>query len=81
MKDTLLHIVSSLVDNRDAVEIEEKTDGEAIIFIVHVDPKDMGQIIGKNGRIIRAIRDCMKIIAAKHNTFVDVELFEYPQTE
>lgn len=76
MKDTLIHIVRSLVDHPDDVSAEEKTDGDALIYILHVNPEDMGQIIGKSGRIIRAVRDLMKIIAAKQDRFVDVELFE-----
>lgn len=76
MKDTLTFFVTSLVDHPEAVSIEERMDGDAVIFILHVHEDDMGRIIGKNGRIIRAIRDLMKVIAAKRNQFVDVELFE-----
>jgi len=76
MKDTLHYLITTLVDSPDSVEIEEKPDGDATIFVVHVHPEDMGRVIGKSGRIIKAVRDLMKIIAAKHNQFVDVELFE-----
>lgn len=76
MKDTLTFFVTSLVDHPESVSIEERMDGDAVIFILHVHEDDMGRIIGKNGRIIRAIRDLMKVIAAKRNQFVDVELFE-----
>lgn len=76
MKDTLMYLIRALVDHTDAIEIEERQDGEATIFIVHVHPDDMGRVIGKSGRIIRAVRDLMKVIAAKRNQFVDVELFE-----
>lgn len=79
MKDTLVYIAQSLVDHPDAVEVEEKTNGDALILVLHVHPDDMGQVIGKSGRIIRAIRDLMKIIATKHDQFVDVELYEEPQ--
>lgn len=76
MKDTLLFFITALVDHPEAIEIEERIDGDATIFVVHVDPEDMGRIIGKSGRIIKAVRDLMKVIAAKRNQFVDVELFE-----
>lgn len=76
MKDTLHFLISAIVEHPDAIEIEEKVDGEATIFVVHVHQEDMGRVIGKSGRIIKAVRDLMKVIAAKRNQFVDVELFE-----
>lgn len=76
MKDTLHYIVGILVDHPDSVKIEERQDGDARVFVVHVHPEDIGRVIGKSGRIIKAVRDLMKIIAAKHGQFVDVELFE-----
>ena len=76
MKDTLLFLIQALVEHPDDILIEEKQDNEATIFVVHVHPDDMGRVIGKSGRIIRAVRDLMKVIAAKQNLFVDVELFE-----
>lgn len=76
MKDTLLFFITTLVDHPESVEIEERQDNDATIFVVHVHADDMGRVIGKSGRIIRAVRDLMKVIAAKRNKFVDVELFE-----
>jgi uncharacterized protein len=76
MKDTLLFLITTIVDHPEAVEIEERQDADATIFILHVHAEDMGRVIGKSGRIIRAVRDLMKVIAAKRNQFVDVELFE-----
>ncbi len=76
MKDTLHFLITTIVEHPEAVEIEERQDQDATIFIVHVHAEDMGRVIGKSGRIIRAVRDLMKVIAAKRNQFVDVELFE-----
>jgi len=76
MKDTLFFLISALVDHPDSIEIEERQEEDATIFVVHVHAEDMGRVIGKSGRIIHAIRDLMKVIAAKRNQFVDVELFE-----
>lgn len=76
MKDTLLYMVQFLVDHPDEVTIEERMDGEAVILVIHTHPEDIGKVIGKSGRIIRALRDLMKVLAAKANTFVDVEIAE-----
>jgi predicted RNA-binding protein YlqC (UPF0109 family) len=69
-------MVRFLVDNPEEVTIEERMDGDATILIIHTNPSDIGKVIGKSGRIIRALRDLMKVLAAKANTFVDVEIAE-----
>ncbi len=76
MKDILLYFVTSLVDNPSDVTIEERLDGDATIFIIHTNASDIGKVIGKSGRIIRALRDLMKVIATKKNMYVDVEIAE-----
>lgn len=76
MKDTLIFLVSQIVDHPEEVTVEEKQDGETLVLTIHVHPEDMGKVIGKSGRIIRALRDLIKVIATKRNQFVDVALFE-----
>lgn len=76
MRDTLLFLVQSLVDHPNDVSVEEKTDADRLILTLHVNTEDMGKIIGKSGRIIRAIRDLVKVLAAKKNQFVEVEIYE-----
>lgn len=76
MKDTLLFILEKLVDHPESLRIDETdTDGK-ILLTVHADSSDMGKIIGKSGRIIKAIRDITKILATKHNAYVDVVVAE-----
>ena len=76
MKDILLYLVTVLVDHPDDLSIEERQDQDAIILTIHANQEDIGKIIGKNGRIIRALRDLMKVIAAKRNIYVDIEIHE-----
>lgn len=76
MKDTLLYLVRGLVDNPEAISIEEREEEGKTILILHVHPDDMGKIIGKGGRIIKAVRDLIKILAAKKNMYIDVVLAE-----
>lgn len=76
MKDTLLYILGQIVDNPQALSVDETTDQNGIILTIHADPGDLGKIIGKGGRIIRAIRDLIKIIATKENRYVNVVIAE-----
>lgn len=76
MKDTLLFIIKEIVDNPDDVSVDEQTDGSKTVLTIHARQEDNGKIIGKQGRIIRAIREVIKLIAAKHNVYVDVMLAE-----
>lgn len=69
-------MVTFLVDHPEEVSIEERVEGDATILIIHTHPEDIGKVIGKSGRIIRALRDLIKVLAAKANTFVDVEIAE-----
>lgn len=76
MKDTLAFILSHLVENPDGLSIEEtENDGKTVLSIT-AESTDIGRIIGKHGRIIKAIRDLIKIIAIKQNRYVDVIIAE-----
>lgn len=81
MKDTLIYLVTAIVDHPEDVVIDERKEEEMIVFTIHVHQEDMGKIIGKSGRIIRAIRDLIKILAAKKNLYVDVEIAEEAKVE
>lgn len=77
MKDMLLFLVRELVDHPDDVRVEESyQDDTRMTLTIHVNEKDMGKIIGKGGRIIKALRDLIKLTATKHNMYVDVLLAE-----
>lgn len=76
MKDTLHFIVSAIVDNPDAVAIEEQDEDGVTNFIISVAPEDMGKVIGKEGKVIRSIRNIMKIKAMKFDTHIKISLAE-----
>lgn len=77
MKDTLGYIVSSIVDNASAVTISEDTDESGIItFTISVATEDIGKVIGKDGKVIRAIRNVMKIPAIKQNKRIRISIGE-----
>ncbi len=79
MKDTLLFLVQSIVDHPDDVIVTEVIHEDRTILELATNPEDMGKVIGKAGRIIRAIRDLVKLCAAKRGVYVDVELIENKQ--
>ena len=79
MKDTLLYLITAIVDHPEDIVIDEQPSEGRMIYILHVHPEDMGHIIGKQGRIIRALRDLIKLMAAKQNQYVDLELAEDEQ--
>ena len=76
MKDTLHFIVSAIVDNPEAVSIEERDEDGVTNLIVTVDPTDMGKVIGKEGKVIRSIRNIMKIKAMKFDKHIKISLAE-----
>lgn len=76
MKKALSHIVSLLVDKPEEVEVEEKNEDEITYFNVSVAKEDMGKVIGKEGKIIRALRNVMKIPAIKQNQRINISLVE-----
>jgi len=59
------HLVKSVVEKPEAIEIEEETDGNSRTFFVHCDPDDVGKVIGKSGRVVSAIRCVVSAVAAK----------------
>lgn len=76
MKDTLQFIVSAIVDNPDAVVIEEGEEEGITNLIITVDPADMGKVIGKEGKVIRSIRNIMKVKAMKSDKRIKISLAE-----
>ena len=60
MKDLILFLAKSLVENPDAVQVTETEGPDSIILELNVAPEDMGKVIGKQGRIAKAIRSVLK---------------------
>ena len=70
----MLYIAKSLVDNKDAVTVEETAGPEATILELHVAPEDMGKVIGKQGRIAKALRAVVRAATTKSDKPVFVEI-------
>ncbi len=76
MKDLLYAIVSGLVEDKDAVQIDvdEPDEEGVIVYHLHVAHDDMGRVIGKQGRIAKAIRTVMRAGAGRQNQKIMVEI-------
>lgn len=74
MKDALTHIVHSIVENTDAVVIDELNEDTTTTFTITVAPEEVGKIIGKSGKVIRSIRNVLKIPAMKSERRVIINI-------
>jgi predicted RNA-binding protein YlqC (UPF0109 family) len=76
MKDLVTYIVKSLVDNSDAVRVSETEKDGACVLELTVDREDIGKIIGKQGRTIRAIRSVLGAASTRLKKRVLLEILE-----
>ncbi|HHW25350.1 MAG TPA: KH domain-containing protein [Bacillota bacterium] len=76
LKQVLNDIAEALVDRPDEVSIEEETEGDEVTLYLSVAAGDMGKVIGKNGRIAKAIRTVMKAAASASGRKVNVEIVD-----
>ena len=74
MKGLLEVIAKSRVDNPDEVVVTEKETEKGLVLELKVAPSDMGKVIGKQGRIAKAIRSVVKAAASRENKQVSVEI-------
>lgn len=74
MKELVLGIAKALVDNPEAVEVEETFNGDETILKLKVAQDDMGKVIGKQGRIAKAIRTVIKSASNRDHKKVTLEI-------
>ena len=74
LKQVLTDIARAIVDNPDAVNVVENIDGDDVELTLTVAEGDTGMVIGRHGRIAKAIRQVMKAAATKCNKHVTVEI-------
>lgn len=76
MQDLIKTLLEPLVTNLSDVKIEESKESGNIRFTISVPKDDIAKVIGKEGRMVRAIKNLVKIRAIKENVFANVEVVE-----
>ncbi|NJN19833.1 MAG: KH domain-containing protein [Oscillochloris sp.] len=74
MKALLEYIAQNLVDNPEAVQIKERVGRFTVTYELSVAPDETGKVIGRSGRVAKAIRDMMGIAAARQNKRVHIDI-------
>ena len=76
MKELVEVIAKSLVESPDEVVVTEKQSGKTTVIELKVAPSDMGKVIGKQGRIAKAIRAVVKAAASKEDKKIVVDILQ-----
>lgn len=69
-------IVKGIVNNPDDVKTDRTIDERGVLITLHVNPADMGYVIGRSGQTARSIRTLLKIVGAKDNARVNLKIYE-----
>ena len=76
MKEILETIIRNLVSDTEAISINEVQGAKSVVYEVKVAEKDMGKVIGRDGKVAKSIRTIMKSVAAKEEKRVTVEFID-----
>ncbi len=74
MKELLHYLATQLVDEPEDVEVQEVDGDRSLVLELKVSPKDMGKVIGKNGKIAQALRTVVKAAGTRQGKRVTVEI-------
>ena len=76
MAELLAYLARELVDDPEAVRVETEERDGMLVLLLHVAPGDIGKVIGRGGRIVRALRTIMRATAVRDGRRVIVEIAE-----
>jgi len=74
VSELLAYLARELVDDPDAVRVETEEREDALVLVLHVAPDDVGKVIGRHGRIARALRTVIRASAARDDRRVLLEI-------
>lgn len=69
-------VVKAIVENPDDVKTERRVDEMGVLIELHVNPEDMGKIIGKEGKTAKSIRTLLRVLGAKSNARINLKIVE-----
>jgi len=75
-KEFLEYLIKALVDHPEDVKVERKVDEMGVLLSLHLNPEDMGQIIGRAGATAKAIRSLVRIVGLKNHARVNLKIEE-----
>lgn len=70
------YVVKAIVGHPEDVKTERTIDERGVLITLHVNPEDMGYVIGRQGQTARSIRTLLKIVGAKSNARVNLKVYE-----
>ncbi len=70
------YVVKALVDNPDDVRTERTVDEMGVLITLHINPADMGTVIGRMGQTAKAVRTLLRVVGAKHKARVNLKIHE-----
>jgi predicted RNA-binding protein YlqC (UPF0109 family) len=74
LKGLVEYVAKALVDNADAVKVDEVQDGNTTVYELEVDEEDIGKVIGRQGRVVRGLRALVKAAATRKGIRVDLDV-------
>ena|SRR5436305_8370639 len=74
LKGLVEYVAKALVDNPEAVKVDEVQDGNTTVYELEVDEEDIGKVIGRQGRVVRGLRALVKAAATRKGTRVDLDV-------
>ncbi len=76
MKQLLEYIIPNIVNHPEDVVIQETEDNGLVTLTIKVNPEDMGRVIGKSGKVIKAIRQIGRIVAIQKGIRVNIDVLD-----
>lgn len=70
------YIIKALVDNPSDVKTDRTVDEMGVLITLHINPADMGQVIGRMGQTAKAVRTLLRVVGAKHKARVNLKIDE-----
>jgi len=70
------YVVKAIVNHPDDVKTERTVDERGVLITLHINPADMGYVIGRQGQTARSVRTLLRIVGAKSNARVNLKIYE-----